>query len=165
MDTPPPTTPFVPADDRLFAPAVHGSLWLAFGVAAGLAAIALLAWAWRRAPSPGTASAPTPFAVTTRYLAEIDELGRQFADRQFDERELHHRLSTTVRRFAAERGVSGALAMTPRQLGDAGQAAIAGAVATYQPPQFMEWPRCDPQASLDRARVAIAAVDAEAEPC
>jgi hypothetical protein len=152
MDESPPSS-FVPADTNLFGPAAHGSVWLVVGVIAGVLGLALLVWCVRRPRI--SAGGPVKLTVRERCLAEIDELERQYLDMAIDERELHHRLSKTVRGFAAEHGAPGALAMTPPLLDEVGQPAVAGVVARYQPPQFMRQARCDPLQSLAIARDVV----------
>lgn len=149
-----PPTSFVPADDDLFAPVAHGSVWLALGVAALAAGVALAVWGLRRAVAPDTVRTAR-LSVKERYLADVDELQIRYAERHIDERQLHHALSAVVRRFAAEHGTPDALAMTPTELDSAGLVGVAGVVATYQPPQFMELTTSDPPASLDAARAVI----------
>ena len=166
MGTPPAT--FVPADDNLFPPLAHSGAWLALGVAALLVGIALVAW-MLHAPAAAIVKAHHPQAAARRaYLAEIDALQQRFADRQIDERQLHHELSSTVRRFAAEHGAPGALAMTASDLRAAGLDEVSEVVAGYQPPQFMPTPRCDPAASVAIARELVTDIGERAEgaqPC
>jgi hypothetical protein len=153
MEESPPSS-FVPADTNLFGPAAHGSMWMIVGVAAGVLGLALLVWCVRK-PRVTAGVRTARLTVRERYLAEIDELERQYVDLVIDERELHHRLSTTVRRFAAEHGAPGALAMTPTVLDEVGQPVVAGVVARYQPPQFMWRAACDPDESLASARDVV----------
>jgi hypothetical protein len=63
----------------------------------------------------------------------------------------------TVRRFAAEHGAPGALSMTASDLGAAGLDDVAGVVAGYQPPQFMQLSESDPPTSVAAARELIEA--------
>ena len=152
----PPST-FVPADDNIFPPVVYGAMWLAFGVVAGLLGVALLVWCLRtvaREPA-GTLDPHNVPAVKAHFLAEVEELEREFAEHHLDERELHHRLSRTVREFAAQVGEPGALAMTASLLEEAGLTSVALAVAGYQEPQFMERPHSDPPSSCSIAKVVI----------
>lgn len=155
-DTPPPT--FVPADDNLFPPLAHGGIWLMLGVVAGLLAIALVVWMLHAVPDAAAEAHAAELTVKGQYLAELDALYRRYADHVIDERQLHHELSLTVRRFAAEHGgAPGALSMTPGDLGAAGLDGVAGVVSGYQPPQFMELPASDPPTSIAAARELIEA--------
>lgn len=149
-----PPSSFVPADDNLFAPVAHSGIWLLLGVLAVAASVALLWWGIRTAPAVAAERA-AQLSAKQRYLAEIDDLAGRFARHELDARDLHHRLSTTVRRFAADYGAPGALAMTPAILREVGHASVAAVVAGYQPPQFMEQTECDPERSLASARSLI----------
>ena len=102
-------------------------------------------------------------AAQRKYLAEIDAVHQRFAARQIDERQLHHELSSTVRRFATEHGAPGALAMTASDLRAAGLDEVSEVVAGYQPPQFMPTPRCDPAASVAVARQLVMAIGERGE--
>ena len=152
----PPST-FVPADDNIFPPVVYGAMWLAIGLVAGLLALALLIWCFRTVPREpvGWLDRNNVQAVKAYYIAEIEILERQFATHQVGERELHHRLSRTVREFAADVGDPGAMAMTASLLDEAGLTSVAMAVAGYQEPQFKERPHSDPPASCSIAKVVI----------
>jgi hypothetical protein len=149
--------PFVPADDNLFPPLAHGGLWLALGIVAGLLAIALVVWIVHAVPDPGREASAARLSAKGRYLAEIDALQRRYLAGELDERQLHHELSSTVRRFAAEHGAPGALSMTAADLDAAGHDTVATVVAGYQPPQFMERARSDPPRSVIAARELIEA--------
>jgi hypothetical protein len=155
--SPPPTT-FVPADDNLFPPLAHGGAWLALGIAACVLGIALVAWMLDAPADPIAKAHDAELLVQREYLAEIDAVQQRFADRQIDERQLHHELSRTVRRFATEHGAPGALAMTASDLRAAGLDEVSDVVAGYQPPQFMSTPRCDPDASVAIARQLVLAI-------
>jgi hypothetical protein len=162
MGAPPAT--FVPADDNLFPPLAHSGVWLALGITAGLLGIALVAWMLHAAPDPiAKGQHAAQVAVQRRYLAEIDAVQQRFAAGQIDERQLHHELSTTVRRFAAEHGAPGALAMTASDLRAAGLDDVSAVVAGYQPPQFMPTPRCDPASSVAVARQLVMAMGERGE--
>lgn len=152
----PPST-FVPADDNIFPPVDYGAMWLALGLLAGLLGIALLVWCFRTVPreAAGTLDRSNVPAVKAHYLAEVEELEREFAANHVDARELHHRLSRTVREFAADLGEPGAVAMTASLLEEAGLTSVALAVAGYQEPQFMERPHSDPPCSCTTAKVVI----------
>jgi hypothetical protein len=155
MDETTPTT-FVPADDRLFPPLAHSDVWLAVGVVAAVVGVVLLLWILHAVPDTATRANAARLAVKGRYLDEIEELQRRFAEHLIDERQLHHELSTTVRRFAEEHGAPpGALSMTAADLGAAGHDDVAEVVAAYQPPQFMRRPRSDPSMSVAAARELI----------
>ena len=112
----PPTT-FVPADDNLFPPLAHSGMWLALGIAAGLLTIALVVWMLHAVPDADARARQVRLTVKGRYLAEIDAAYQQFANGAITERQLHHELSRTVRRYADEHGAPGALAMTAVDLG------------------------------------------------
>jgi hypothetical protein len=152
-DSPPPT--FVPADDNLFPPLAHSAMWLALGIVAGLLAIALVLWMLHAVPDAAAKARAAQLTIKGQYLAELDALYRRYAEQLIDERQLHHELSRTVRRFAAEHGEPGALSMTAADLDAAGLDGVAGVVARYQPPQFMERPASDPPTSIAAARELI----------
>ena len=156
MDGGPPTT-FVPADDNLFPPLAHSGMWLALGIAAGLLTIALVVWMLHAVPDADARARQVRLTVKGRYLAEIDAAYQQFASGAITERQLHHALSRTVRRYADEHGAPGALAMTAVDLRAAGLDEAAGVIAHYQPPQFMEQPTSDPPTSVAVARQLIEA--------
>lgn len=154
----PPTT-FVPADDNIFGPVGYGVWWLVAGVLAGLCGIGLVWWATRRCPVEAVQPRPVPVnvpALKARYLTTIDGLEREFVTHHLDERELHHRLSRTVREFAADLGEPGAVAMTAAVLEEAGLMSAATVVASYEQPQFKERAASDPATSCDRAKAVIA---------
>ncbi len=161
MGAPPAT--FVPADDNLFPPLAHSGTWLVLGIAALLIGIALIAWILHAASDPIAKAHLTQVAAQRTYLAEIDAVQQRFAARQIDERQLHHELSSTVRRFATEYGAPGALAMTAADLRAAGLDEVSEVVAGYQPPQFMATPRCDPVASVAVARQLVMAIGEKGE--
>lgn len=156
-DAPPST--FVPADDAIFGPVGYGAPWLAVGVLAAGLGLALVLWCFHRLPAdrgPQRRPADVP-ALKARYLSTIDELERQFVAERFDERELHHRLSRTVRTFAADLGEPGVEAMTATVLAEAGLTSVAAVVAGYEQPQFKERHRSDPPTSCERAKAVIEA--------
>ena len=152
----PPST-FVPADDNIFPPVVSGTIWLALGLVAGVLGLALLIWCFRTVPREpaGKLDRGDVPAVKAHYIAEIEDLEREFAAHHVDERELHHRLSRTVRQFAADLGPPGAIAMTAAMLEEAGLTSVALAVAGYQEPQFMERAASDPPGSCSIAKGMI----------
>jgi hypothetical protein len=154
MEDSTPTT-FVPADDNLFPPLAHGSVWLVVGIVAAVIGVALLLWMLHTVPDAAATARAAQLTVKSRYLDEIDELHRLYSDHLIDERQLHHELSRTVRRFADEHGAPGALAMTATDLGAAGHDSVAEVVSTYQPPQFMRRARSDPPLSVAAARELI----------
>jgi hypothetical protein len=154
-DAPPST--FVPADDNIFGPSGYGAMWVIIGVVAILLALAVLAWCFHRLPVDRLAKVRREAlpAMKARYVATIDELELEFAAHRLDERELHHRLSYTVREFAAGAGEPGALAMTASLLHEAGLSPVATVVAGYEQPQFKEWYESDPETSCHVAKAAI----------
>ena len=156
MDDSPPTT-FVPADDNLFPPLAHSGMWLALGIVAAVLAVALVLWILHAVPDAAAKAQAARLTVKGEYPAEIDAVHRRYAAQLIDERQLHHELSRTVRRFAAAHGAPGALSMTAADLGAAGLDEVAGVVAGYQPPQFMERPASDPPMSVAAARELIEA--------
>ncbi len=105
MEDSPPTT-FVPADDNLFPPLAHSGMWLALGIVAGLLAIVLVLWMLHAVPDAAAKARAAQLTVKGQYLAELDALYRRYAEQLIDERQLHHELSRTVRRFAAEHGAA-----------------------------------------------------------
>jgi len=135
----------------------HGAMWLVLGVVAGAVGIGLIAWCVRR-PALGVRATPTAVdvpAIKARYISTIDDLQREFGAHHLDERELHHRLSRTVREFAADLGAPGAVAMTASLLSEAGLDGIARAVSGYQEPQFKERAVSDPRSSCAVAKVVV----------
>lgn len=155
-DAPPST--FVPADDNIFAPTGYGVSWLILGVLAVVAGLAIVAWCLHRTPvdRPMRQNPPNVPALKVKYLARIDDLEREFVAGQLDERELHHRLSRTVRQFAADLGQPGAVAMTASLLEEAGLTTAALVIAGNERPQFKERHASDPVSSCDRAKAVIA---------
>ena len=154
-DAPPST--FVPADDDIFGPAGYGASWFALGLVAMILGLALLVWCFHRRPVERVRKrrpADVP-ALKALYMSRIDELEREFVAHQFDERELHHRLSRTVREFAADLGEPGAVAMTASVLEEVGLTKVATVVAGYERPQFKQWHRSDPPTSCERAKAVI----------
>ncbi len=144
MDDSTPTT-FVPADDRLFPPLAHSTVWLVIGVVAAVLGVVLLLWILHAVPDAAAKARAAQLTVKGRYLDEIDDLQRRYAEHLIGERQLHHELSRTVRRFAEEQGAPpGALTMTAADLGAAGHDDVAEVIAAYQPPQFMRRPTVRP---------------------
>lgn len=147
---------FVPADDNIFGPVVHGTAWIILGVLAGCLGIGLVAWCLGRPAGVMSPAAPVDVpAVKAHYVSAIDGLQREFVAHQLDERELHHRLSRTVREFAADFGAPGAVTMTATLLREAGLESVANVVAGYQAPQFSERSDSDPARSCAVAKMAI----------
>jgi hypothetical protein len=151
-----PPNSFVPADDNLFPPLAHGNVWLAVGIVGLVLGAVLVVWIVRAVPDAAATERKAQLTLKGRYLAELDTLQRRFDDGLIDERELHHRLSHTVRRFAAEHGAPGALSMTAADLDAAGHPELSEVVTGYQPPQFMATPASDPPLSVTAARELIA---------
>jgi hypothetical protein len=146
-----------PADDRIYEAGKFGIGWLAAGVAAVVVAIAGLAWMlWPRRAAPVRAAAPQLVELRSRYLGHLDDLERQLLEHDITPRALHHELSRTLRRFAAEAGTAGATSMSAQDLDGAGLGPMAAAVRTYEHPQFEELPASDPWASLGIARAVVA---------
>ena len=149
---------FVPADDNIFAPVAHSSVWLMTGVVAGALGLGLLVWCLRPVPKAKAwvvVVADRP-AIKAHYLAAVDDIRAEYDAHHLDERELHHRLSRTVREFASQIGAPGAMAMTASLLDQAGLQSVAKVVAGYQEPQFKQRPRSDPATSCERAKGVIA---------
>lgn len=155
--TVPPST-FVPADDNIFAPIAHGSTWLVIGLVAGALGLGLLVWCLRPLPraKAWVVVVADPPLIKAHYLTAIDDIWAEYDAHRLDDRELHHRLSRTVREFAAQIGAPGAMAMTASLLDEAGLESVANVVAGYQEPQFKQRPRSDAATSCERARGAIA---------
>lgn len=131
------------AVEQPYPPAHYSSLWTWLGVAALVAALALVLWAYlpRRTPRPVAEEEPAPpvidvEAIKTKYLALIDQLEARRRDGALSERGLHHELSMTLRRFVNETGGPPATNMTPTDLRGAGLAQVAGTVEHYWEPQF-----------------------------
>jgi hypothetical protein len=149
-----------PADDRLYGPEAFGVIWLVAGLAAVLAAIGGLSWAFRRR-RPVQAAAPRPQLGDLRiaYLHHLDTLEHRVAARRISPRALHHELSRTLRRFASDAGTPGATAMSAGDLESAGLRPAAAAVRGYERPQFEELCGGDPLAALGVARAVIVGAD------
>ncbi len=147
----------VPADDNIFAPAAYGPLWIAFGAIAGVIGLGLIVWCLHRRPlvGPSTSLHVNVPELKARYKTTIDGLEREFVLHHFDERELHHQLSRTVREFAADLGEPGAIAMTASLLEEAGLTSVATVVAGYEQPQFKERAHSRPATSCERAKAVI----------
>jgi hypothetical protein len=146
-----------PADDRIYEAGRFGAGWLAAGVVALAVAITGLAWMlWPRRAATIRAAAPQLVELRTRYLGHLDDLERQLLEHDITPRALHHELSRTLRRFAAEAGAAGAASMSARDLDTAGLGTVAAAVRMYEHPQFEELPAADPLASLGTARAVVA---------
>jgi hypothetical protein len=149
-----------PADDRLYGPEAFGAIWLVAGIAAALAGIGGLMWAFRRRrPVKSTAPRPQLVDLRTAYLRHLDVLEHRVATRRISPRALHHELSRTLRRFANEAGTPGATAMSAGALESAGLRPMATAVRGYERPQFEELCGGDPVAALSVARAVISGVD------
>lgn len=156
ISTVPPST-FVPADDNIFPPVVHGAMWLVLGIIAGALGLGLIAWCFRppsRVVDVVVAPADVP-ALKAQYISTIDDIQREFVAHHLDERELHHRLSRTVREFAADLGAPGAVAMTATLLSEAGLDSVARVIAGYEEPQFKERTVSDPTSSCEMAKGVI----------
>jgi len=156
MSDAPPTT-FVPADDNIFGPTGYGLAWLVLGAVAVVLGLVVLVWCFHRRPTVRPVRVPRASipALKARYMSTIDDLEREFIEHHLDERELHHRLSRTVREFAADLGEPGAVAMTASLLEEAGLTSVASVVAGYEQPQFKERHRSDPPSSCERAKAVI----------
>jgi hypothetical protein len=149
-----------PADDRLYGPDTFGALWLVAAIVAVALAACGLAWAlWpgRRVRIPAE---PTgALGLRQRYLHHLDDLESQLAAHELTPRALHHELSRTLRRFAAELGTDRATSMSSGELDARGQRAVAAAVRRFEHPQFEAESRGDPNVALGTARAVI--TDAE----
>ena len=146
-----------PADDRIYEAGRFGAGWLAAGIAAVAVAVAGLAWVlWPRRAAPIRAATPQLVELRSRYLGHLDDLERQLLEHDITPRALHHELSRTLRRFAAEAGTTGAMSMSAHDLDSAGLGPVAKAVRTYEHPQFEELPASDPWAALGIARAVVA---------
>ena len=110
-----------PADDRIYEAGRFGAGWLAAGIAAVAVAVAGLTWVlWPRRAAPIRAAAPQLVELRSRYLGHLDDLERQLLEHDITPRALHHELSRTLRRFAAEAGTTGATSMSAHDLDSAG---------------------------------------------
>ena len=154
-DAPPST--FVPADDNIFGPSSYGTSWLVIGIVAVVCGLALVVWCLRRFPAERPVRrrpADVP-ALKAQYLATIEVLEREFEAHHLDARELHHRLSRTVREFAADLGEPGAIAMTASLLEEAGLVSAAAVIAGHEQPQFKERAESDAGSSCNRVKAVI----------
>ena len=154
-DAPPST--FVPADDNIFGPTGYGISWLVVGIVAIVLGLAIVAWCLHRLPADRHARlrpVDVP-ALKARYLSTIDDLEREFEAHHVDERELHHKLSRTVREFVADLGRPDAVAMTATLLEEAGLLSAAAVIAGNEQPQFKERHESDPMSSCGRAKSVI----------
>jgi hypothetical protein len=146
-----------PADDRMYEAGQFVAGWLVAGIAAIVVAVAAMAWVlWPRRAAPIRAAAPQLVELRTRYLGHLDDLERQLLEHDITPRALHHDLSRTLRRFAAEAGTDGATSMSAKDLDSVGLRPVADAVRSYEHPQFEELPASDPWAALGIARAVIA---------
>ena len=153
-----------PADDRLYGPDTFGAWWLVAGIAALLLAAGGLAWAlWPRGRARIPASPAGPLGVRQRYLRHLDELEQRVVAAELTPRALHHELSRTLRRFAAELGTDGATSMSAGALDAAGQRSVATAVRRFEHPQFEADPHGDPFVALGAARAVVADSDWHAD--
>ena len=154
-DAPPST--FIPADDNIFGPSSYGVWWSILGVAAVGLGLLLVVWCLRRLPADRTIRqrpADVP-ALKAKYLSTIDVIEHEFEAHHLDEREVHHRLSRTVREFAADLGEPGAVAMTAALLEEAGLLSAAAVISGNEKPQFKERHESDPLWSCDRVKAVI----------
>jgi hypothetical protein len=149
-----------PADDRLYGPDTFGALWLVAAIVAAALAACGLAWAlWpsRRVRIP--AEPAGTLGLRQRYLRHLDDLGQQVAAHELTPRALHHELSRTLRRFAADLGTDRATSMSSGELDACGQGAVAAAVRRFEHPQFEAESRGDPGVALGTARAVITDAD------
>ncbi len=147
--------------DDLFPPVAHSDAWWIAGVALLVTAAALVAWAMvpRRARHRRPVAEPAPprdiATVKQHALDQIDAVERRFVDHEVTERELHHELSATLRRFAAELGPASARAMTPVELFEAGLPDLAEVLHSYYPPRFHARAPGQPSVAVEAARAVV----------
>ncbi len=147
--------------DELFGPVAPSDLWWMFGVALLVLAAALVAWALiprrtsRRRRARGGVRPLDVARVKQNALDQIDAIEHRFLDREVDERELHHELSATLRHFAAELGPTGARAMTPVELFEAGLPDLADVLHSYYPPRFQARTAGRPNVAVEAARAVV----------
>jgi hypothetical protein len=145
-----------PADDRLYEAGTFSVGWLVAGIVLVVIAAAAVVWVVGRPRLPKVvAASPQVVALRTRYLDHLDDLERQLVDLRLSPRALHHELSRTLRRFATDAGTVGATAMSATALDTAGHDQVAGAIRSYEHPQFEELPEGDPLVALGIARAVV----------
>jgi hypothetical protein len=150
----PPST-IVPADDRIFAPAGHGALWIVAGAIALTAGIGLVAFAIRPLLARRRPTVTALALAKARSLGRLDELRTRVAAGRIDARTAHHELSRTLREFVSDLGTAGALAMSASALRTAGHDPVAAVVGDLEVPQFHPDPRADALMSIGAARDVI----------
>jgi hypothetical protein len=149
------------AIDELFPPVAQSAGWWVLGVALLVLATGLVGWALvPRRPGgrrPATDTAPTidVAGVKRAALEHIAIAERRFRRGEVDERELHHELSAALRQFAAELGPTGARAMTPVELFEAGLPDLADVLHSYYPPRFQARAPGQPSAAVEAACAVV----------
>lgn len=152
------------AVEQPFPPADYSAMWTWLGVAAVIAAIAAVVWAYlpRRQRKVVVAPLPPPAAldldgIKAKYLAMVDGLDARHRDRQLTDRALHHQLSMVLRQFVHEAGGPQATNMTPADLRATGLPNVAVTVDRYWEPQFSPSATATSiaQPSAERAREVI----------
>lgn len=163
--------------DELVDPVGYSGWWTVLGIAAILAAVAvvfLVIWLTRaraeeKAAPPPAPRLPTgpydPYAeLRAEYERRLDAVAERFRAGELDERTLHLALSAEMRGFATGRLGQDASSMTLseiQQLGEAGR--LTQLIARYYRPSFADHDN-DPAAratdgedSIDRARSVVRA--------
>lgn len=149
-------TTLPPADDRLYGPDTFGAAWLVAAIVAAAVALCGLAWAlWPSSRHRIRVEPGAVLGVRERYLRQLDDLERRVAAAELPPRALHHELSRTLRRFAADVGTDGATSMSAGALEHAGQRAVASTVRRFEHPQFDPETHGDPLAALAAARAVV----------
>ena len=159
----------MPIDD-VVAPLDFSAWWTITGIALIVAIAAWLVFVFvhtRHRPTEAALPATPPPAayaaggdpfvdLRLKYLAQVDEAERAFADQEIDVRELHLRLSAIVREFAGlRRGVdTSVMTLTDiEHLTGAGR--LANLIAAYYHPSFSQHSDGSGAESLDGARTVI----------
>jgi hypothetical protein len=161
--------------DELVDPVGYSGWWTVLGIAAILAAAAvvfLVIWLTRAraeekaAPPPGPLPPAGPYdpyaELRAEYEKRLDAVAERFRAGELDERTLHLALSAEMRGFATGRLRRDASSMTLseiQQLGEAGR--LTQLIARYYRPSFADHDNdpaarsTDAEDSIDRARSVV----------
>ncbi len=161
--------------DELVDPVGYSGWWTVLGIAAILAAAAvvfLVIWLTRAraeekaAPPPGPRPPAGPHdpyaALRAEYEERLDEVTARFRAGELDERALHLALSAEMRGFATGRLGQDASSMTLSEIQQIGRAGrLTHLIARYYRPSFADHDNdpaarsTDGEASIDQARSVV----------